>query len=337
MQKRARLIYNPTSGRESFIHHLPDILKIYEQAGYETSTFQTTSEPFSAKKEAARCATVGFDLIIAAGGDGTLNEIVNGIAEKEFRPKVAVIPAGTTNDFARALHVPTRDFVAAAKVINKHRTVFMDIGKLKSHDTFYYFTNVAATGTLTELTYEVSPQMKTAFGYLAYLIKGLQMLPQVRNEQIRVTYDGQVYEQEVAMVLIALTTSIGGFENIAPDKVMGDGEFTLIIIQPSNLLEMAEIVRQLLESSNEQIHHPNLLYIKADEVKLEVLSGDRTMPVNLDGEYGGDLPAEFINLQQHIEFVADWEKFESVDTEEKRMMEAQIQAEIDSIEKEYKK
>lgn len=338
MRKRARLIYNPTSGREVFVSQLPEILQVYEQAGYETSAFQTTSEPLSAMKEAARCAEDKFDLIIIAGGDGTLNEVVNGIAEKEYRPKVAVIPAGTTNDFARALHLSTRDLVKAAKVINKHRTVNMDIGKIKFENSAEdkYFMNIAATGTLTELTYEVSPQMKSAFGYLAYLIKGLQKLPQIRDEQIRVTYDGEIYEQEASMVLIALTTSIGGFENIVPDKVMGDGEFTLIVVQPSHIVEMAEMVRKLLDNSGEHIHHQNILYIKADEIKLEVLSTDKPLPVNLDGEYGGDLPAEFINLQQHIEFVADWEKFASVESEEKERMRQQIETEIDSIEKKYR-
>lgn len=336
MQKRARLIYNPSSGRELFTSYLPEILEVYEQAGYETSTFRTTPEPFAAKKEAARCADEKFDLIIAAGGDGTLNEVVNGIAEKPYRPQVAVLPAGTTNDFARALHVPTKDFVAAAKVINKHRTVKMDIGKLKTKKHMHYFLNVAAIGSLTELTFEVSPQMKTAFGYLAYLIKGLQMLPQVRNEVVRITYDGEVYEEKVSMVLIALTNSIGGFEHVAPDKVMGDGKFTLIVVQPSNIVDMAEIVRQLLDDGS-HIHHPNLLYVKADHITLEVLSQHKILPINLDGDYGGTLPAEFINLQQHIEFIADWKRLDTMEMHERQQMEAQLKEEMDLIEQEYKK
>ncbi|MDN6104862.1 MAG: diacylglycerol kinase, partial [Lacticaseibacillus paracasei] len=79
MRKRARLIYNPTSGNEGLKRFVPDILDIMEQAGYESSTFQTTPKPFSAREEAKRATEAGFDLIVAAGGDGTINEVVNGI------------------------------------------------------------------------------------------------------------------------------------------------------------------------------------------------------------------------------------------------------------------
>ena len=119
VRKRARIIYNPTSGRETLRSDLVDILAIYEKAGYETSAFATTPAPNSAKNEATRAAKDGFDLIIAAGGDGTLNEVVNGIAGLEHRPALAIIPAGTTNDYARALRIPRDDPIAAAKLILK--------------------------------------------------------------------------------------------------------------------------------------------------------------------------------------------------------------------------
>lgn len=82
IRKRARIIYNPSSGREAVKRVLPDIMAVYENAGYETSAFQTTAEPLSAQMEAARCCDEGFELVIAAGGDGTVHEVMNGIAEK---------------------------------------------------------------------------------------------------------------------------------------------------------------------------------------------------------------------------------------------------------------
>ena len=134
MMKRARIIYNPSSGRETAKRVLPDILAVYEQAGYETSAFQTTPEPLSAQKEAARCCDEGFDLVIAAGGDGTVHEVMNGIAEKEYRPTVAIIPAGTTNDYARVLQIPRGNLVEAAKLIENEESIFMDIGKVITKD-----------------------------------------------------------------------------------------------------------------------------------------------------------------------------------------------------------
>ncbi|MGC4386933.1 diacylglycerol kinase family protein, partial [Streptococcus suis] len=120
-QLKARLIYNPTSGQELMKRHVGEVLDILEGFGYESSAFQTTPEKNSARNEAERAAKAGFDLVIAAGGDGTINEVVNGIAPLKHRPKMAIIPTGTTNDFARALKIPRGNPVAAAKVIGKNQ------------------------------------------------------------------------------------------------------------------------------------------------------------------------------------------------------------------------
>ena len=129
MTSKARLIYNPVSGHEQMPKNVADILDVLEQAGYEASAFRTTPEQNSARNEATRAAKEGFDLIVAAGGDGTINEVVNGIAFLENRPKMAIIPAGTTNDYARALAIPRDNIPDAAKVILKNKTRKMDIGK----------------------------------------------------------------------------------------------------------------------------------------------------------------------------------------------------------------
>lgn len=117
--KRARLIYNPTSGQEIIKKNIAEVLDVLEDVGYETSAYQTTPAPLSAQKEAERAAKAGFDLIIAAGGDGTINEVVNGVANLDERPKLAFIPTGTTNDYARALKIPMGDPVAAQPASSK--------------------------------------------------------------------------------------------------------------------------------------------------------------------------------------------------------------------------
>ncbi|MDE7523696.1 NAD(+)/NADH kinase, partial [Streptococcus agalactiae] len=115
-QKKARLIYNPTSGQEIMKKNVAEVLDILEGFGYETSAFQTTPTKNSARDEATRAAQAGFDLIVAAGGDGTINEVVNGIAPLKRRPKMAIIPTGTTNDFARALKIPRGNPIEATKL-----------------------------------------------------------------------------------------------------------------------------------------------------------------------------------------------------------------------------
>ncbi|MGT2785000.1 diacylglycerol kinase family lipid kinase [Streptococcus merionis] len=299
-QLRARLIYNPTSGQEIMKKNVAEVLDVLEGFGYETSAFQTTAEPESAKKEATRAGLAGFDLVIAAGGDGTINEVVNGIAPLQSRPKMAIIPTGTTNDYARALKVPRANPVAAARIIGKNQTIKMDIGRARDAD---YFINIAAAGTLTELTYSVPSQLKTIFGYLAYVAKGAELLPQIQLTPVKVTHDNGVFEGKVSMIFAALTNSIGGFEKIAPDAMLDDGNFTLIMVKTSNLFEILHLIRLVLQGGK-HIEHRQVEYLKTSYIKIEQQKplGKRPMMINLDGEYGGDAPIELRNLKNHIEF-----------------------------------
>ena len=298
MQKRCRIIYNPTSGREAMKNNLVDILNILERAGYETSAYATTPEPNSAKNEAERAAKAGFNLIVAAGGDGTINEVVNGIAPLKHRPKLGIIPAGTTNDYARALKIPREDPIGAAKVIAKGQTVKMDIGEAGKN----WFVNIAAGGLLTELTYGVPSQVKSLFGYLAYLVKGAELLPQIKPIKMHLEYDGGTYDGKASMFFLALTNSVGGFEQIVPDASLDDGKFTLIVVKTSNLIEIMQLITMVLNGGR-HVNDPRILYVKTS--KLVAKPVDEKMMINVDGEYGGDAPMTFKNHRQHLEIFAN--------------------------------
>lgn len=317
---RARLIYNPTSGKELMKKSVADVLDILEGFGYEASAFQTTPEPHSAMKEAKRAGLAGFDLVIAAGGDGTINEVVSGIAPLKKRPKMAIIPMGTTNDFARALKVPRGNPIEAAKLIGKQQTILMDIGQT---DRGKYFINIAAAGSLTELTYSVPSQLKSVFGYLAYLVKGAELLPRVQNVPVKIFHDHGVVEDEVSMIFVALTNSVGGFETIAPDAKLDDGKFTLILVKTANLIELTHIIGLMLNGGR-HISHSKLEYIKTSYLRIEPQDPKaRRLMINLDGEYGGDAPVELRNLNNHIEFIANTDEIAddaiTLDTEELAM------------------
>lgn len=298
MQKRCRIIYNPTSGREAMKNNLVDILNILERAGYETSAYATTPEPNSAKNEAERAAKAGFNLIVAAGGDGTINEVVNGIAPLKHRPKLGIIPAGTTNDYARALKIPREDPIGAAKVIAKGQTIKMDIGEAGKN----WFVNIAAGGLLTELTYGVPSQVKSLFGYLAYLVKGAELLPQIKPIKMHLEYDGGTYDGKASMFFLALTNSIGGFEQIVPDASLDDGKFTLIVVKTSNLIEILQLITMVL-NGGKHVNDPRILYVKTS--KLVAKPVDEKMMINVDGEYGGDAPMTFKNHRQYLEIFAN--------------------------------
>lgn len=297
MRKRARVIYNPTSGREVLKSKMIDILNVLERAGYETSAFETTPVPNSACHEATRAAKAGFDLVVAAGGDGTINEVVNGIAPLQHRPAMAIIPAGTTNDFARALHIPRADPVAAARIILKRETFKMDIGKANQN----YFVNIAGGGLLTELTYEVPSDLKTVFGYLAYLVKGAELLPRIRPIDMDLKYDGGHFVGQASMFLLAMTNSIGGLERIVPNASLDDGQFTMIIVKTSNLIQILQLLAEVINGHH--INDPRIVYRKTSRLIAKPINNK--MEINLDGEYGGNAPMTFKNLKQHIRIFAN--------------------------------
>ncbi|WP_251518446.1 MULTISPECIES: diacylglycerol kinase [Staphylococcus] len=290
MRKRVRIIYNPTSGKELFKRTLPDVLIRLEKAGFETSAYATEREG-DATIEAQRCLEHNYDVLIAAGGDGTLNEVINGIAEHPERPSIGIIPMGTVNDFGRALHLPT-DIMSAIDVIIEGHTTRVDIGKMNSR----YFINLAAGGQLTQVSYETPSKLKSIVGPLAYYIKGFEMLPQMKAIDIRIEFDDDVFQGEALLFLLGLTNSMGGFEKLVPDAKLDDGYFTLIIVEKANLAELGHIMS--LASRGEHTKHPKVHYHKAQSINI---SSFDDMQLNVDGEYGGKLPGNFLNLKQHIE------------------------------------
>ncbi|KEZ48207.1 diacylglycerol kinase [Metabacillus indicus] len=301
--KRARIIYNPTSGREAFKKQLPEVLEKFELAGYETSCHATTCEGDAV--QAARAAGIrGFDLVVAAGGDGTVNEVVNGLAELEERPQLAVVPVGTTNDFARAISIPRDNILTAVDAILAGEARAIDIGRVNGH----YFVNIAGGGRLTELTYEVPSKLKTVLGQLAYYLKGIEMLPSIRPAEVEIEYDGKLFKGEIMLFLVSLTNSVGGFEKLAPDSKLNDGMFDLLILKKANLADFIRVASLALRG--EHISDSNIIYTTANRVKV---TSAQKMQLNLDGEYGGDLPGEFVNLYRHIEVLVPLAKAQQMD------------------------
>lgn len=291
--KKARIIYNPTSGREIFKKELPYVLKRLELAGYETSAHATTGEDGDAETAAKYALSRNFDLVIAAGGDGTINEVIHGVAEQNHRPKLGIIPTGTTNDFARALHIP-RDIKKAVDIIVEGHSQLLDIGRVNEH----YFINIAGGGKLTELTYDVPVKLKTVLGQLAYYVKGIEMLPSLKPARVKIEYDGNVIDEDIMIFLVSNSNSVGGFEKLAPSADLSDGYFDLIILKKVNLAEFIRIATLAIRGAH--LEDSNVIYKQAKKV---TVTPQEKMQLNLDGEYGGLLPGEFINLKQHIEFM----------------------------------
>ena len=288
--KTARIIYNPTSGKGVFRENLADALERLETNDYITSTHATVAEG-DATTAAIKACEMGFDLIIAAGGDGTVSEVINGMADFDDRPELGIVPMGTVNDFASALHLPT-DVLEAVDFVIEGRTARIDLGLMNSK----YFMNIAGGGKITEVSYGAPSRLKAIIGPLAYYVKGIEMLPKITGSNVRIEYDGNVFEGKVMLFLLGLTNSIAGFEKLVPDAKLNDGMFSIIIVEEASLAELGHIMT--LATRGEHLKHPKVHAFKASEVKV---SSYEEVQLNLDGEFGGVLPAHFINLKEHLE------------------------------------
>ncbi|WP_179034102.1 diacylglycerol kinase [Paenibacillus sp. URB8-2] len=292
--KTARLIYNPTSGREEMRRRLADILDRLDQGGIEATCHATTGEG-DATEAAADAVNRGYDLIIAAGGDGTLNEVVNGMAEKPNLPPLGVLPLGTTNDFARAMGIP-KYWEESCDLIIQQQSRLIDLGKANDR----YFINIAGGGTLTELTYEVPSKLKTMMGQLAYYLKGIEKMASLSPTELVIRANGQeLIHDEFMLFLIANTNSVGGFEKLAPDARIDDGLFDVIALKKCNLAELIRLVSLALRG--EHLQDKKVVYFRTNE--MEVTSPGHVQ-LNLDGELGGTLPGHFRILPQHLRIFA---------------------------------
>lgn len=288
--QRARLIYNPTAGKELFKKKLPEILEQLELAGYETSCHATKGKG-DAILAARKAVEREFDLVVAAGGDGTLYEVINGLAEQAYRPKLGIIPAGTTNDFARALKIP-KDFDAACQLIAQGKETKIDIGKVNGQ----YFINIAGGGTLTELTYEASSKLKTMIGQLAYYVKGMEKLVFLKPTKVKIESKEKWIDEEIMLFLVANSRSVGGLETLLPQADVKDGYFDVLVVKKTSIPEFIKLAAQAVRGV-EHLHDPRVIHFRTAE--LEVTSSDKVL-LNLDGELGGKLPGHFKVLHKHI-------------------------------------
>jgi diacylglycerol kinase (ATP) len=286
---RARLIYNPSSGREQIRKLIPDLLEQLEAAGYETSCHATKGEG-DAERAAQWAAQRQFDVVIAAGGDGTIYEVVNGLARQPNRPKMGILPAGTTNNFARALDLP-RDIPEACQVIEEGVTQSIDIGQANEH----YFISIAGGGALTEVSYEVASKWKTILGQFAYFAKGIEKLVFLKPTRMRVESKEHIIDEEIMLFLVSNSKSIGGFDTLTPFADVQDGFLDVLIVMKMSIPEFMKLATRSLRG--EHVHDPRVVYYKT---KALTVTSDHHVQVNLDGELGGHLPCRFRVLHKHL-------------------------------------
>ncbi|MBQ9248895.1 MAG: YegS/Rv2252/BmrU family lipid kinase [Oscillospiraceae bacterium] len=241
LSRRALLIINPVSGKRIVLRYIPQIIRIFMNAGYLVTTVVTSRRGEAV--DYARDLGGGFDLICCTGGDGTLNETITGLAQGQVRVPIGYIPCGSTNDFAVSRALST-DILTAARQAASGEQKRYDIGLFGDQ----YFSYVAAFGAFSWLSYTTDQNLKNVLGHTAYILDGIKDLSKIKPLHVKMTVDGTVYEDDYLFGAVCNSTSIAGTLELPATLVdTCDGIFEVLLIKvPKTLLDLDLIVRGLL-------------------------------------------------------------------------------------------
>lgn len=276
MEQRVLLMVNPMAGRQKIRNELLYVVDTLTKAGYETIIYTTQGK--DATRDLLAEKDSQFDRVICCGGDGTFNEILSATMHWDKRPILGYIPAGTTNDFAAGLKLPS-DIREAAVNIVRGTPHTVDAGLFNTS----YFSYVASFGAFTETSYSTPQNFKNALGHLAYILEGIKEILAFTSYTVCVEADGQIYKDSYIFGAVSNARSVGGILKISDSLVdLNDGVFEVMMIKmPKTLMDLSAIVTSLT-SLNPLKYDPSMfLFLQTKELKIAF---EQEMVWSLDGE-----------------------------------------------------
>ena len=279
-----KLVYNPNSGDKQFKNSLDACAEVFQKAGYETHLLRATSREIFDQS----IASMKESVIVAAGGDGTINHVVNALMRHKKDIPLGIIPAGTANDFAAYLKMP-KDPQAAAEAIVQGRIIKADLGMVNDR----YFINVCGAGLLANVSQQVDTQFKDALGKLAYYLKGLGQLPNFMSTPLRITTGSsnaaKILEDEFFLFLILNGGGAGGFDRLSATARIDDGMLDFIGFKAMSMIDVAAIFLKVL--SGDYLDDRRVVFLREKKLSIEHIKGEQ-INTDIDGENGPDMPLE---------------------------------------------
>ena len=276
MEQRVLLMVNPMAGRQKIRNELLYVVDTLTKAGYETIIYTTQGK--DATRDLLAEKDSQFDRVICCGGDGTFNEILSATMHWNKRPILGYIPAGTTNDFAAGLKLPS-DIREAAMNIVRGTPHTVDAGLFNTS----YFSYVASFGAFTETSYSTPQNFKNAVGHLAYILEGIKEIPAFTSYTVCVEADGQIYKDSYIFGAVSNARSVGGILKISDSLVdLNDGVFEVMMIKmPKTLMDLSAIVTSLTTLNPLKYDPSMFLFLQTKELKITF---EQEMVWSLDGE-----------------------------------------------------
>lgn len=290
--KKVKFIYNPFSGEGLVTKNLDTIIAKYQAKGYTIIPYRISTE-----QELSTAFTdidSSFHHILGAGGDGTINQIINLMKEKKLDIPLAILPVGTANDFAKFIGMPSDIGEACEKILNGEVRE-IDLGKANDR----YFINVFSFGLFTDISQKTPTHLKNILGKLAYYLNGIKELPSFRKLDIKVTSDEFSYEGN-ALIFFTFNGRTAGNINISYKSEINDGLLDVIILKGENLKLALLSFFEFFKS--EHLEKPkDIVHFKSDNFTVEY--SDNSLNSDIDGEIGPTTPIHIACIKNGLKLI----------------------------------
>jgi len=285
--KKAMLIINPTSGGEKALDY-KEKLENKAKEYFEYVETKITEKAKDATAFAEEASKGNYEAVIVFGGDGTVNEVISGIAEKDYIPKLGIIPGGTGNLITKLLEI-SQDIDEAIDQLDFNKTNSIDIGKANKS----YFGYIFSVGSLPEAIHNVEIEDKTKYGVLAYAINTIKSVIKDEVFNIKIETENGSYEGEASQVLVLLSNYYADKKIFEENK---DGYANILILKNASIISKISLIPDLLKG--DIVENDNIEYIKAKDI---TISSDTKLESDIDGDQSDDLPVKITVLGNHIE------------------------------------
>lgn len=285
--KKAMLIINPTSGGEKALDY-KEKLENKAKEYFEYIETKITEKAKDATAFAEEASKENYEAVIVFGGDGTVNEVISGIAEKNYIPKLGIIPGGTGNLITKLLEI-SQDIDEAIDQLDFNKTNSIDIGKANKS----YFGYIFSVGSLPEAIHNVEIEDKTKYGVLAYAINTIKSVIKDEVFNIKIETENGSYEGEASQVLVLLSNYYADKKIFEENK---DGYANILILKNASIISKLSLIPDLLKG--DIVENDNIEYIKAKDI---TISSDTKLESDIDGDQTDDLPVKITVLGNHIE------------------------------------
>ena len=279
--KKMALIYNPVSGHALFKGKLDMLIELFQHHDIMLCPYRTRGNGQDQLCQfLCEIAPAG---VLAAGGDGTVHAVVNALQDAKIDIPLGILGSGTSNDFATHLGIGG-DWESYAERIAADESRRVDLGVLEGQGR--YFVNVLSAGVLTGIAHEVKSAYKNALGRIAYYLKGIGELPRLHSFPVCITADGEHYEEEIFLFVIANSPVVAGMKQIGSDIAINDGMLDLLAVKKTGLPQFMSVAADLFAGKSVS-ERDNILHIRARSFELTT---DAQLFSDVDGECGPRLP-----------------------------------------------